>query len=141
MKAKLLLTFLLAVMSIVGQAQTKRNLKPSDVYRLKNIGDPQLSPEGNWVAYSLSTVDSVKDKSNSDIWISHWDGSQSVQLTHTPDGESSPRWSPDGKFLSFSSSRNGLTRSQIWTMDRRGGEAKKLTDLKGDIQNYYWSPD
>ncbi len=140
MKKTIILIFLVAF-GLASVAQLKRNLRPADVYRLKSIGDPQLSHEGNWVAYVLSTVDSAKDKRNSDLWMTSWDGTQTLQLTHTPDGEGSPRWSPDGKLLSFVSSRNGLTRSQVWVMDRRGGEAKKLTDLKGDIQNYYWSPD
>ena len=140
MKKNILLV-LLIVFVLEGFAQPKRNLRPSDIYRLKSISDPQLSPEGNWIVYVLSTVDSVKDKRNSDLWMSSWDGTQTLQLTHTPDGEGSPRWSPDGKLLSFISSRNGLTRSQVWIMDRRGGEAKKLTDIKGDIQEYHWSPD
>jgi dipeptidyl aminopeptidase/acylaminoacyl peptidase len=126
----------------LAQNPTKRSLTPSYVYRLQNLGDPQISPDGNWVAYTLSSVDSVKNKRNSDIWMVSWDGKESIQLTHTPDGESQPRWSPDGKYLSFVSSRNGLTSSQIWLMDRRGGEAKQLTDLKkGDLSNYEWSPD
>ena len=128
--------------ALFSQSLTKRPLKPSDVYRLKSLGDPQISPDGNWVAYTLSSVDSVKNKRNSDIWMVSWDGKESIQLTHTPDGESQPRWSPDGKYLSFVSSRNGLTSSQIWLMDRRGGEAKQLTDFKkGDLSDYVWSPD
>ncbi|MFN3851579.1 MAG: S9 family peptidase [Spirosomataceae bacterium] len=138
---KLLLLALIASFSNT-YSQTKRPLKPSDVFRLQNIGDPQISPEGNWVAYTLSSVDSVKNRRNSDLWMVSWDGKESIQLTHTPDGESQPRWSPDGKYLSFVSSRNGLTSSQIWVMDRRGGEAKQLTDLKkGDLTDYAWSPD
>ena len=125
-----------------AQNITKRPMKPSDVYRLQSLGDPQISPDGNWVAYTLSSVDSVKNKRNSDIWMVSWDGKETVQLTHSPDGESQPRWSPDGKYLSFVSSRNGLTSSQVWLMDRRGGEAKQLTDLKkGDLNDYGWSPD
>ena len=138
---KRILLLLLTASSLTSGAQPKRNLRPSDVYRLKSIGDPQLSPEGNWIAYVLSSVDSVKDKRNADIWMTSWDGTQTVQLTDSPDGEGTPRWSSDGKFLSFTSSRNGLTHSQVWMMDRRGGEAKKITDLKGDIQEYHWSPD
>ncbi|GAB3507727.1 S9 family peptidase [Emticicia fontis] len=131
-------------LSALGYAQstTKRGLKPSDVYRLQNLSDPQISPDGNWVSYTLSSVDSVKNKRNADIWMVSWDGKESIQLTHTPDGESQGRWSPDGKFFTFISSRNGLTSSQIWIMDRRGGEAKQLTDLKkGDLTDYAWSPD
>ena len=144
MKKNLLIGGIFCLFSSILSAQTptKRPLKPSDVYRLQNLGDPQISPDGNWVAYTLSTVDSVKNKRNSDIWMVSWDGKESIQLTHTPDGESQPRWSPDGKYLSFVSSRSGLTSSQIWLMDRRGGEAKQLTDLKkGDLSDYAWSPD
>ncbi|MBA4849986.1 S9 family peptidase [Emticicia sp. BO119] len=129
----------------IGYAQsttTKRNLKPSDIFRLQNLSDPQISPDGNWVSYTLSSVDSAKNKRNADIWMVSWDGKESVQLTHSPDGESQGRWSPDGKYVSFVSSRNGLTSSQIWLMDRRGGEAKQLTDLKkGNLMDYAWSPD
>ena len=142
---KTLLLFAVLLSSFSGnyaQMPTKRPLKPSDVYRLQSLSDPQISPDGNWVAYTLSSVDSVKNKRNSDIWMVSWDGKESIQLTHSPDGESQPRWSPDGKYLSFVSSRNGLTSSQIWLMDRRGGEAKQLTDLKkGDLNDYAWSPD
>jgi dipeptidyl aminopeptidase/acylaminoacyl peptidase len=125
-----------------AQTTTKRPLKPSDVYRLQTLSDPQISPDGKWVAYTLSSVDSVKNKRNADIWMNSWDGKESIQLTYSPDGESQPRWSPDGKYLSFTSSRNGLTSSQIWLMDVRGGEARQLTDLKkGSLSDYAWAPD
>ena len=138
----LFVVFLYSLSNNFAQTSTKRPLKPSDVYRLLNLGDPQISSDGNWVAYTLSTIDSAKNKRNSDIWMISWDGKENIQLTHSPDGESQPRWSPDGKYLSFVSSRNGLTSSQIWLMDRRGGEAKQLTDLKkGELNDYAWSPD
>lgn len=142
-KVAFLAVFLFSLAFVYAQSSaTKRNLKPSDVYRLQNLSDPQISPEGNWVSYTLSSVDSVKNKRNADIWMVSWDGKESIQLTHSPDGESQGRWSPDGKYFSFVSSRNGLTSSQIWLMDRRGGEAKQLTDLKkGDLTDYAWSPD
>jgi dipeptidyl aminopeptidase/acylaminoacyl peptidase len=142
MKPILILLMFLISGQIFAQTTTKRALKPSDVYRLQNLSDAHISPDGNWVAYTLSTVDSVKNKRNSDIWMVSWDGKESVQLTHTLESESQPNWSPDGKYLSFMSSRNGLKGSQIWIMDRRGGEAKQLTDLKkGDLSDYEWSPD
>ncbi|CAH0995867.1 Dipeptidyl-peptidase 5 [Emticicia aquatica] len=142
MKQTLLFLLLVSTTSLFAQTPAKRPLKPSDVYRLQSLSDPQISPDGNWVAYTLSSVDSVKNKRNADIWMNSWDGKESIQLTHSSDGESQPRWSPDGKYLSFTSSRGGLSGSQIWLMDRRGGEAKQLTDLKkGDLNEYAWSPD
>ncbi len=139
---KLLLAVLLFLSLLAGaQSPTKRKLRPDDVYRLQTIADPQVSPEGHWVSYVLTSVDSAKDKHNSDLWMVSWDGQQSVQLTHTPDGESAPRWSPDGKYLSFLSSRQGAKGSQVWLMDRRGGEGNKLTDVKGELSDYKWSPD
>ncbi len=124
-----------------AQNIVKRPLIPSDVYLLKNVADPRISPDGKWVAYTVSTVDTAKDNRNSDIWMVSWDGKETVQLTNSGEAESSPRWSPDGKYLSFVSSRNGEKLAQLWLMDRRGGEAKKITSLKGDLDDYAWSPD
>lgn len=135
--------YLILSMLIVAQtlqAQSKRKILPSDVYRLQNLSDAQVSPEGGWIAYVLSSVDSTKDKRNSDVWMVSWDGQSNIQLTNSPDGESSPRWSPDGKYISFLSSRQSK-KNQVWIMDRRGGEARKLTDLKHDLSDYKWSPD
>lgn len=122
-------------------ATVKRKLQPADAYRLQTLGDPQVSPEGNWIAYTLSSVDSVQNKRNTDIWMVSWDGKQNIQLTNSPDAESQPRWSPDGQYLSFISARNGATNSQIWLMNRLGGEGKQLTQLKSNLMDYSWSPD
>ena len=137
----LLIFMIVFVCSSFAQNNTKRSLIPTDVYKIKTIADPQVSPDGKWVAYVLSAVDTGKDKRNSDIWMISWDGKENLQMTNTEDGESSPRWSPDGKYLSFLASRNADKHSQVWLMDRRGGEAKKLTDIKGDVGEYTWSPD
>jgi dipeptidyl aminopeptidase/acylaminoacyl peptidase len=124
----------------LAQLPTKRPIQPSDILRLQNIVDPQVSPDGAWVAYTLSSVDKEKDKRNNDLWMISWDGKQSVQLTNSPDGESSPRWSPDGRYLSFVATRNGDKDSQLWLLDRRGGEGKKVTELKGELEEYEWAP-
>ena len=132
------LLLLLNVMSF--SQQSKRMLRPGDIYRLQTMSDANISPDGQWITYTVSTIDSAKDKRNSDIWMVSWDGAQTVQLTSSPDNESSPRWSPDGKYISFLAARLGGT-SQIWMLDRRGGEAVKLTEIKSDINSYSWSPD
>ncbi|MEP6711270.1 MAG: S9 family peptidase [Ferruginibacter sp.] len=141
MRIILLSLCIISQLQAAAQPPVKRPLIPSDVYLLKTVADPRVSPDGKWVAYTVSTVDTAKDKRNSDVWMVSWDGKESVQLTNNEGSESSPRWSPDGKYLSFVSSRNGEKLSQIWLMDRRGGEAKKITTLKGDLDEYDWSPD
>ena len=144
------LLFLLSLSIVAsGFAQTpaKRPIRPADLYSLPSISDPQPSPDGKWVSYTLTTIDSVKDNRNSDIWMISWDGMQDIQLTNDPDGESRARWSPDGRYLSFLSSRMApdmaakFKGSQVWLMDRRGGEGKRLTEIKGGVSDYAWSPD
>lgn len=133
--------FLLICFTGILRAQNaKRTLRPGDIYRLQNLSDAHISPDGKWVAYTVSTIDSAKDKRNSDIWMVSIDGKENVQLTNSPDNESSPRWSPDGRYISFTASRLGGT-GQVWLLDRRGGEGIKLTDAKGDLNAYSWSPD
>lgn len=132
---------LTAVVSATAQAPGKRVVQVGDMYRLKNVNDPQLSPDGAWVAYTVTSTDSAKDKSDTDIWMTSWDGSQTIQVTSSPDGESAPRFSPDGRYLSFLSSRQGGKGSQLWLLDRRGGEARRVTELKTSIREYEWSPD
>lgn len=108
---------------------------------MRDVQDPQRSPDGKWVAYTVSTVDSARDRNTSDIWMVSWDGTQQRQLTHTPESESSPQWSPDGKWLSFLSSRDGRDGPQLWLLDRNGGEARRASDVTGGIEDYAWSPD
>ncbi|MEI9911047.1 MAG: hypothetical protein WDO71_16050 [Bacteroidota bacterium] len=141
MRKVILFAILFLALYAVGSSQSqKRNLRPGDIYRLQSTGDAQISPDGKWVAYTLTSVDSAKDKRNTDIWMMSWDGTETVQLTSSPDGESSPRWSPDGKYISFIAARNGGS-SQVYLLNRLGGEAIKLTDVKGDLNGYAWSPD
>ena len=122
-------------------AIAQRPIQPSDVYRLKNVSDPQLSPDGQWAAYVVSTPDSAKDKYDADIWMTSWDGKETLRLTASSDDETMPRWSPDGKILTFLSGRYDAKSNQLWKLDRRGGEATQLTKLKVGISAYAWSPD
>jgi dipeptidyl aminopeptidase/acylaminoacyl peptidase len=135
------LSLLPAPVAAQPSAITKRPIGPGDVYRLQTIGGIQVSPDGEWIAYVLTTTDSTKDKKNSDIWMISRDGKQNVQLTNSPDGESQPRFSPDGKFISFVAKRGEDKASQVYLLDRRGGDAIKATDIKGGLGDYRWSPD
>ena len=131
----------IAAAQTTASAPAKRALRPNDVYALRTVSDPQLSPDGAWVAYTVSTPDSAKDKSDSDVWMTSWDGAQTIRLTSSPDGESTPRWSPDNRYLAFVSGRQEGKGGQVWLLDRRGGEAQRLTTLKGGIDEFVWSPD
>lgn len=127
-------------------AQQKRAITPNDVYRLQNVTAPQVSPDGKWVLYNVSTVDSAKDKRNDDVWMISWDGAQNIQLTNSKEDESDARFSPDGTYISFLSSRRDgdddeNEQAQLWLLDRRGGEGKKITGVKGEIESYDWRPD
>ena len=130
-------------LTIALPAQTARHpLKLDDLSRLREVRDPQVSPDGQWVAYVVSTVDVKEDKTNSHIWVVSFDGKVNRQMTSSQESEASPRWSPDGKYLAFTSSRAGAAKgSQVWLLDRSGGDAVQLTELKGRLQGYEWSPD
>ena len=138
---------LLASSSLLGfitspaNAQAKRALRSGDLYHLKDVRDPQISPEGGWVAYTVSTVDSAKDKSDNDIWMTSWDGASTIRVTSSPESESTPRWSPDGRYLAFLSGRQEGKGAQIWLLDRRGGEAQRVTQLRGGVSEFAWAPD
>jgi dipeptidyl aminopeptidase/acylaminoacyl peptidase len=119
----------------------KRPLTVNDIYNLKDVRDPQRSPDGKWVAYVVSRAIKDTDKNDSDIWMASWDGAQEIQVTSSPDGESQPRWSPDNKYLSFVSARQGAKDGQLWLLNRAGGEAVKVSDVKGGIAEYAWAPD
>ena len=129
---------------VVASAQGgKRPLSLDDLGKIKEVRDPQCAPDGRTVAFVVSQVDVKDDKAgNAHIWTIGADGQNERQITWSADSETSPRFSPDGKYLSFTSSRPGKAKgNQVWLLDRSGGEAFQLTDVKGRLQGYEWSPD
>ena len=116
-------------------------LTPDDLYRVADVSDPQVSPDGQWVAYVVTLNDRESDEARSAIWMVSWDGAQRLALTASADGTAKPRWSPDGRYLAFLSTPAGIEKPQIMLLDRRGGDARALTKVTGDIGEYAWAPD
>ncbi len=138
----LILGLILSFTTALTAQTAKRPLKLDDLARLRDVRDPQVSPDGKWVAYVVSGIDVKEDKSVSHIWMVSYDGKAARQMTSGSESESSPRWSPDNRYLSFTSSRKGPVKgNQVWLLDRNGGEAIQLTGVKGRLQGYEWSPD
>src|SRR5919204_207160 len=116
---------------------------PEDVYELTGVADPRLHPDGRHVAYVHWWVDRDANEYRSAIWLATVDGSEpSRRLTAGERRDSSPRWSPDGTKLAFTSNRGGEEeKAQVYVLPFAGGEAVKLTELKEDAVELAWSPD
>src|SRR5205823_12402069 len=101
---------------------TNRAIVLDDLAKLRTIGDPQASPDGRWVAYTVETVDVEKDKRDTDVWMASWDGREQLRLTSTPEtSERMPRWSPDNRSLAFLTSRGDEAHrkqgAQVWLLN------------------------
>ena len=142
MKSASLLLAASAAPLFFASSAAARPLTIDDYNSLKNVTAPAIDPTGTWVAYQVGSVDVKADKSFSHIWMTSFDGTRTVQLTNREkESESTPRWSPDGRYLAFISSRTDKhDNDQLWLLDRTGGEARPLTKLAGSVEDYAWSP-
>ncbi|MGH9142701.1 MAG: S9 family peptidase [Vicinamibacterales bacterium] len=137
------LIIVLASAAAASAQGAKRPLSLDDLGKIKEVRDPQCAPDGKTVAFVVTQIDVKEDKPGiSHIWTVGLDGHNERQVTSSTESESAPRFSPDGKYLSFTSSRPGKAKgNQVWLLDRSGGEAAQLTEVKGRLQGYEWSPD
>ncbi len=138
MKLTNLILCSLTLLTAPALAQQRHAMTFDDLIALQSVSDPQISPDGKWVAFVATENDLKGNAGNSDIWVVPSAGGDAVQLTNSPKGDSQPRWAPDGGQLAFVSSRGGSP--QIYLIDPRGGEARKLSDVKTGITNLTWAP-
>ena len=117
-----------------------RPLRPDDVFALKDVSDPRLSPDGRQVAYALAALDAKEDESDTDLYLVSMDGGEPLRLTSGKKEESHPRFSPNGEWIAFLSDREGK-KKQVYLLSRKGGEASKLTAYEADVSELAWSPD
>src|SRR5204862_930693 len=104
-------------LAVFAQNSTKRSIAIDDIYRMDKVGNPQVSPDGKWVAYTLTTIDKAADMRGTVLWMVNWEGTEDVRLTFGKQSASSPKWSPDGKYLSFLSADGEKEKTQIWLLD------------------------
>ena len=124
----------------------RRNVAVDDLFRLARVGDPQVSPDGHWVAYTVGAVDRELDRTETRIWMAPTDGGDPLPMTAEGASATEPRFSPDGRHLSFLAARkvretDDEPATQVWLLDRRGGEARPLTAVPQGVSAAEWSPD
>jgi dipeptidyl aminopeptidase/acylaminoacyl peptidase len=132
------------LVAVVGffasRAQAQRAITIDDYFQIHEVHDPQVSPDGQWIAYSVKTPLLKDDKNEERIWMIPAAGGEAIALTVEGASSSHPRWSPDGKYIAYLSARND-GKTQAWLLNRLGGEAQRLTYTPQDIDELEWSPD
>ncbi len=123
-----------------AQTPSPRPITIDDYFQIQTVHDLQLSPDGQWVAYSVDKSSLKTDKTETRIWMIPTSGGDALPMTAEGVTSEHPRWSPDGKSLAFLSERNEA-KKQVWLLNRQGGEAQQLTETVQDVEDFAWSPD
>jgi dipeptidyl aminopeptidase/acylaminoacyl peptidase len=136
------------VVSSITLAQTSSSPRPigiDDLFGMQEVHDPQISSDGQFVAYTITATSLKDDKSETRIWMIPYAGGDPIALTATGFSSEHPRWSPDGKFIAFLSERKDAegneSKAQVYLLNRLGGEAQRLTDTVQEVNDFAWSPD
>src|SRR6266436_8713358 len=119
---------------------TPRGITIDDFFQIRDVSQDEMSPDSQWIAYAVRTRMLKEDKNEQRLWVVSAHGGDPLPMTVEGVSSSHPRWSPDGKYLAFLSARNG-GKNQVWLLDRRGGEAQKLTDVAQGVNDFAWSAD
>lgn len=133
----------LPAMAEGSAAPARHAITIDDIVAMRTLSGLTCSPDGRQAVYVVNEADVKADKRRSALWLAELTkgGAAPLALTSGEDSASAPAFSPDGQFIAFLSKRGKDKQAQIWLLDRRGGEASKLTDVKGSITDFRWSPD
>ncbi|MFZ3274023.1 MAG: S9 family peptidase [Lutibacter sp.] len=145
MNSKMLKFFTFTLLFLVylesSSQETKKAIAIDDLMKLKSVSNPQISPDGKWVAYTTSEAILKKDKAETQLWMISSQGGEAIPMTSKEFYTASePRWSPDNKYLSFLA-KQPEEKAQVWTLNRNGGDAQQLTKIKQGVSGYEWAPD
>jgi dipeptidyl aminopeptidase/acylaminoacyl peptidase len=137
-----LISALVLVLAPTGFAQqsSPRPITIDDYFRFREVLDPQISPDGQWVTYTVKTASLKENKNEERIWMVPAAGGEAFALSAEGVSSSRARWSPDGKFIAFLSARTE-GKTQVWLLNRLGGDAQRLTNTPQDVEEFAWSPD
>jgi len=128
-----------SVLAAVPGLATAKGMTVDDMLAMQRVSDPQVSPDGRWVAFAVRDTDLDANRGRYDVWLAAADGSLVQRLTSSPENDQDPRWSPDGKWIYFTSTRSGS--AQVWKISPAGGEAEQVTKLDTDINGFEVMPD
>lgn len=136
----------LAMAAFSANPAGTRGLTPEDYYAIETAGDPHISPNGQLVAYTVTSIDRKQNRKVSRIWMAAIDGGRAPWAFTGGESSASPRWNPDGRALAFLSARHdprtgAAQRSQVYLLSMSGGEGRRITDLKNGVTAFQWSPD
>jgi dipeptidyl aminopeptidase/acylaminoacyl peptidase len=137
-------SFIILLLSLTAMASAKtpppvKAFTIDDLINTRRVGDPQISPDGRAIAYTITDTDKAANRRTTQIYLIPVDGGEPRQLTSEKASSSAPRWSPDGRRLAFVSARDG--EAQIWTLEVDSGEVRKITNVAFGADDPVWSPD
>ena len=128
-----------SVVAAQQSSQALRHITIDDYFQIRRVSDPQVSPDGQFVTYTVETALLKEDKNEDRIWMASTKGGDAIPLTAAGVSSSHARWSPDGRSIAFLSARDE-GKAQVWLLPRWGGEAERLTDTPQGVEDFAWSP-
>lgn len=139
LKIVLLPMLFVTTVSVAAFAQSKRPIAFDDLISMKRVADAQISPDGRWVAYVVNVVDKQANRGKRSIWLVSASGGDARQLITSSRNDDTPRWSADGKWIAFLSTRDGAP--QIFVAAADGSGQRKVTEVPLGVADFTWSPD
>ena len=135
--------FIVSIIGLLGFATIasaqERRFTIDELLKVRRVGDSQVSPKGDLVAFTITDMSVAANKGTTQIYVVPLSGGEVRQLTNDEHSSASPRWSPDGEKLAFISARDG--EDQVWTIDVSSGALKKITSISTGAGDPVWSPD